>query len=110
MSRALRSMALWLGLLSAEPMLATTDGAYGAPGDGSAQGKSVMGTPVLRRWTLDSGGTSAATGGNFRLGASVGQPDAALVSAGPYRLSAGFWAPQGGNLGDSLFADGFEGP
>lgn len=107
MSRAWCSMALLLGLLSTEPMLAASDG---APADSSARDKSTLGTPVLRRWTLDSGGTSATTGGSFRLGASVGQPDAALVSAGPYRLSAGFWAPQGGNLGDALFADGFEGP
>jgi hypothetical protein len=68
--------------------------------------KSTQGTLVLTRWTIDAGGTTSASGGNWRLGATIGQPEAALVAGGPYQLSAGFWAPETG--GDGLFANGFE--
>jgi hypothetical protein len=64
--------------------------------------------------TIDSGGTTFATGGAFELGGTIGQPDANVqgLSAGTYELRGGFWpgtdpvqvptcpadiAPSGGN-------------
>jgi hypothetical protein len=93
---------LLLGLLGpaiANPPGATADSSQAAT-------KAAQGAITMTRWTIDAGGTTSATGGNFRLGATIGQPEAALVAGGPYQLSAGFWIPESG--GDSLFANGFE--
>ena len=46
----------------------------------------------LMRWTADSGGTTGQQSGEYRLDATVGQPDAALpLVSGAYRLQPGFW-------------------
>lgn len=42
-------------------------------------------------WTVDAGGASWAELGDYRLGATVGQPDAATVGAGWYELQGGYW-------------------
>lgn len=68
------------------------------------------GSFVLRRVTIDAGGTSGATGATHRLAATIGQPEPALATGAGYRLMAGFWAPLGGDLGEGVFADGFELP
>jgi hypothetical protein len=41
-------------------------------------------------WTADSGG-GVSSGGGYRLTGTIGQPDAAHLSAGGYSLSGGYW-------------------
>ena len=48
---------------------------------------------VIKKSTVDAGGHSNLTGGAYKLGGSVGQPDAANLSGGGYTLTGGFWAP-----------------
>ncbi len=48
----------------------------------------------LHRNTLDGGGVLFATGGVFSLSATVGQPDAGLLSGGTFTVAGGFWFPQ----------------
>jgi hypothetical protein len=45
----------------------------------------------LRSSTIDGGGVTAAAGGAYQVGATVGQPDAGAASGGSYLLSGGFW-------------------
>jgi hypothetical protein len=40
--------------------------------------------------TIDSGG-GTSTGGAFTLSGTIGQPDAGLMSSGPFSLVGGFW-------------------
>jgi len=72
--------------------------ALGAPsrGDsGQAQGEADSGAgAAYSLWwnTIDGGGASFVSAGDYRLGGTAGQPDAAgQVSAGPYTLEGGFW-------------------
>lgn len=41
--------------------------------------------------TIDGGGITFATGGNYTLGSAIGQPDAGSLSGGNYVLAGGFW-------------------
>ena len=41
--------------------------------------------------TIDGGGTTNSTGGDFELSGTIGQPDAGLLSGGDFELSGGFW-------------------
>lgn len=42
--------------------------------------------------TIDGGGAMFATGGNFELSDTVGQPDAgSVMSGGDFELTGGFW-------------------
>ena len=41
--------------------------------------------------TVDGGGGTFSTGGGYRLGGTAGQPDAGMLSGGPYTLGGGFW-------------------
>jgi len=41
--------------------------------------------------TVDSGGATFSTGGNYSLGGTIGQPDAGVLSGGDYTLAGGFW-------------------
>ena len=44
-------------------------------------------------YTIDAGGTSSTTGGNFELAGTIGQPDAgAEMTGGLFSLTGGFWA------------------
>jgi hypothetical protein len=45
--------------------------------------------------TVDGGGHTFSTGGDYTLGGTVGQPDAGLLTGGDYTLSGGFWAGMG---------------
>lgn len=42
-------------------------------------------------YTIDGGGTTASSGGDFVLSGSVGQPDASVLSGGIYIVRGGFW-------------------
>lgn len=50
----------------------------------------------LRWWTVDGGGGMWSSGGGYRLGGTVGQPDAGVLAGGGYNLAGGFW--RGGAL------------
>ena len=42
--------------------------------------------------TVDGGGQTFSTGGNYSLGGTAGQPDAGLLAGGGYSLVGGFWS------------------
>ncbi len=42
-------------------------------------------------WTVDGGAAGWASAGSYRLGASVGQPEAETVAGGWYELHGGYW-------------------
>jgi hypothetical protein len=41
--------------------------------------------------SLDCGGAAFVTGGGYRLGGTIGQPDAGRLSGGAFTLGSGFW-------------------
>jgi hypothetical protein len=45
--------------------------------------------------TLDGGGATFSTGGDYQLGGTLGQPEAGQLSGGGYALSGGFWVGGG---------------
>jgi hypothetical protein len=45
----------------------------------------------LSWWTVDGGGDTFSTGGNYTLGSTIGQPDADTLTGGGYTLGGGFW-------------------
>ena len=47
-------------------------------------------------WTVDGGGQTFSTGGQFTLGSTVGQADTGVMAGGQFTLHGGFWAPAGG--------------
>ena len=57
----------------------------------------------LSWWTVDSGGATNLSAGEFTLSGTAGQPDAGQLSGGDYTLYGGFWGPQtsGGQPGNS---------
>ena len=50
----------------------------------------------LSWWTVDGGGSTFSSGGNYSLGGTIGQPDAGVMQGGDYTLGGGFWG--GGEL------------
>ena len=59
----------------------------------------------MAAWSVDSGG-GEASGGDFSVTATIGQPDAGLVSQGDTVLAGGLWA--GAVDSQALFCNGFE--
>ena len=57
---------------------------------------AAQGAYSLRWWTVDGGGGTWSSSGGYRLGGTVGQPDAGILSGGGYVLGGGFW--RGGAL------------
>ncbi len=53
----------------------------------------------LSWWTVDGGGETFSTGGDFSLGATSGQHDAGAMSGGEFELVGGFWAVGGAGGG-----------
>jgi hypothetical protein len=51
--------------------------------------------------TVDGGGYTFSLGGGYALGGTMGQPDAGVLSGGPYTLGGGFW-------GGGALAQGYE--
>ena len=41
--------------------------------------------------TVDGGGYTFSTGGDYTLSGTIGQPDAGAMTAGAYTLTGGFW-------------------
>lgn len=55
--------------------------------------KASSGGHYLINWySMDSGGTMAATGGSFELKGTMGQVDTAVSGQDNYDIQAGFWA------------------
>jgi len=42
-------------------------------------------------WTIDGGGETFSTGGDYSMGGTIGQPDARVLEGGEYVLAGGFW-------------------
>jgi hypothetical protein len=65
---------------------------------------SPTGGYMLDGWTVDSGGVTSSTGGDYSLSATIGQPDAAFSSGGKYTVSGGFWGggQEGGEVIDHV--------
>ncbi len=50
----------------------------------------------LSWWTVDGGGHTLSTGGDYSLGGTIGQPDAGpTLIGGGYTLAGGFWGSGG---------------
>ena len=47
--------------------------------------------------TIDGGGEMFASGGDFELSGTIGQPDAGAMIGGEFELVGGFWAIAGGD-------------
>jgi hypothetical protein len=70
-----RALAYWAGLLCSAAAFAQSGGGYD-----------------VTRSTIDGGGAMFSTGGGYRLGGTIGQPDAGALSGGTYALAGGFWS------------------
>jgi hypothetical protein len=46
--------------------------------------------------SVDGGGITFASGGNYMLGGTIGAADAGAMQGGAYTLSGGFWVGAGG--------------
>jgi hypothetical protein len=68
----------YFALVLAAPLL------VGVPGP-------VAGQMVISRFTIDGGGGTNSSGGNFTLGGTIGQPDAGVLSGTGFTLAGGFW-------------------
>lgn len=49
----------------------------------------------LRSSTIDGGGVTSLSAGTYRVGATIGQPDAGAATGGSYVLDGGFWSGLG---------------
>jgi hypothetical protein len=68
-------------------------------GQGTAQ---AQGPDYDLSWhTVDGGGHTWSTGGEYTLGGTIGQPDAGDAVGGDYTLGGGFWA--GAALAELLY-------
>lgn len=65
---------------------------------------------VVRRYTIDAGGTRVTGANGVALAGTIGQPDAAVMTgANGFRLAGGFWVAREAVVPpDALFANGFE--
>ena len=52
-------------------------------------------------YTVDAGGGTYSTGGDYSLGGTAGQPDAGPLTGGGYTLVGGFWS--GGLFGQWVY-------
>jgi len=50
----------------------------------------------LSWYTVDGGGATFSIGGPYSLGATIGQPDAGVLTGGTYSIVGGFWADSAG--------------
>lgn len=65
----------------------------------------------ITRWTIASGGTMEASGGEWNLKGTIGQWEATApreLSGGQWKLTGGFWSDILEALGDFIFSDRFE--
>ena len=65
----------------------------------------ALGQDYTMDWyTIDGGGVTFASGGDYELGGTMGQPDAGTLVGGEYTLKGGFWV--GGCVTDGDCDDG----
>jgi hypothetical protein len=64
---------------------------------------------VIERYAIHAGGTSRASGGDYELSGTAGQPAPGPSGGGGYTLEAGFIWPLQVAPGEGVFRDGFEG-
>jgi hypothetical protein len=88
MRRLTLSLALLLVLLATGLLRAQRDSLLRAE-RGNRTALALNGHD-LSWWTVDGGG-GAAEGGLYTLTGTAGQPDAGVLSGGPYILGGGFW-------------------
>ena len=63
-----------------------------------------VGGPYDLSWsTVDGGGHTFSTGGDYSLGGTVGQPDPGLLTGGDYALGGGFWGGGAQRVGQSIY-------
>jgi hypothetical protein len=67
----------------------------------TAAGAQSGGEYDLTWSTVDGGGYTFSLGGGYALGGTMGQPDAGVLTGGPYTLGGGFW-------GGGALAQGYE--
>jgi hypothetical protein len=68
--------------------------------------EAQSGGPYSLTWSNSGGGGQvSATGGTYKLGGTVGQPDAPRITGGIYALNGGFWTPAAGGAVDAPPAD-----
>lgn len=65
---------------------------------GSTVWAQTGGTFDLTWNTIDGGGATFSSGGNYSLGGTIGQADAGAMSGGTFSLNGGFWAGTGGKF------------
>jgi len=56
-----------------------------------AASASVTAQLEIVRSTVDGGGVINSIGGTFELSGTIGQPDAGLMTGGPFEVTGGFW-------------------
>jgi hypothetical protein len=62
---------------------------------GAPRASSQTGGQYDLSWTtIDGGGITLATGGDYELGGTIGQEDTGATAGGAYSLNGGFWVPQ----------------
>jgi hypothetical protein len=62
------------------------------------------GGPYDLSWsTVDGGGHTFSTGGDYSLGGTIGQPDAGLLTGGDYTLGGGFWGGGAQRFSQSIY-------
>jgi hypothetical protein len=65
-----------------------------AVGLGAVPARAQSGGAYTVGWsTLAAGGATFSAAGAYRVGGSIGQPDAGVLAAGSYVLQGGFWTP-----------------
>jgi hypothetical protein len=65
----------------------------------------------ITQWTIAGGGVIESSGGDWTLSGTIGQweaTEARALSAGPWRLTGGFWGSSQEALGDVIFQDRFQ--
>ncbi len=60
----------------------------------TAMGAWFGGDFDLSWYTVDGGGGSSSTGGDFELSGTIGQPDAGAMTGGDFEMTGGFWFEQ----------------
>jgi hypothetical protein len=66
--------------------------------------RAQTGGPYDLSWsTVDGGGHTFSTGGDYSLGGTIGQPDPGLLTGGDYTLGGGFWGGGAQRVSQSIY-------
>jgi hypothetical protein len=76
----------------------------GAESHGIRYALAQTGGPYDLSWsTIDGGGHTFSTGGDYSLGGTIGQPDPGLLAGGDYTLGGGFWGGGAQRVSQSIY-------